>query len=426
MISTTIRPAVEPSQPSFGQRDSFLSAACTLAFRICREAFWYGNKCNWIGQKHDHKFGGNPPLICANLDMSVYNGTAGIAHFLKTLHLFYPNPVIKKTTLGAIRHALHQEAEAPNRIRHSFWTGPLGVALVALDLAQAFDEPSLQMEASAILKSILAADIDHNDGLDILEGSAGAILAMLQYRSLVSKESLEPYLEAQAKRILSQSKVNEIGRSWASSHDPETALLGYAHGTAGFAHALIELGTFFEKDEFSQAGQEAIHFENSWMDAGAKNWPDLRITPETNKEEPKFMNAWCHGAMGIGLSRLRCFELLGDESFLDDVEMSLSHLAPSIDIQKASACLCHGWSGNAELALYASQVLNQPHLLDMIHQQADQAVEVFLKRGQPWMNGLQNHAQIPGLMDGSAGLGYFFLRLYDPTQVPSLLLMKPK
>ena len=43
----------------------------------------------------------------------------------------------------------------------------------------------------------------------------------------------------------------------------------------------------------------------------------------------------------------------------------------------------------------------------------------------PWPCGLQGCGEIPGLMVGTAGIGYFCLRLTDPMRYPSILLPRP-
>jgi len=44
----------------------------------------------------------------------------------------------------------------------------------------------------------------------------------------------------------------------------------------------------------------------------------------------------------------------------------------------------------------------------------------------PWPCGLQRAATVPGLMVGTAGIGHFLLRLYDPAAVPSILSVWPE
>ncbi|HEY2739710.1 MAG TPA: hypothetical protein VGK45_14975 [Thermoanaerobaculia bacterium] len=44
----------------------------------------------------------------------------------------------------------------------------------------------------------------------------------------------------------------------------------------------------------------------------------------------------------------------------------------------------------------------------------------------PWPCGTFGSAEVPGLMLGLAGIGYFYLRLADPDRIPSVLIPLPK
>jgi hypothetical protein len=44
----------------------------------------------------------------------------------------------------------------------------------------------------------------------------------------------------------------------------------------------------------------------------------------------------------------------------------------------------------------------------------------------PWPCGVPGGGESPSLMLGLAGIGHFYLRLYDPASVPSVLLVKPE
>ncbi|MEQ8538204.1 MAG: lanthionine synthetase LanC family protein [Coleofasciculus sp. D1-CHI-01] len=57
-------------------------------------------------------------------------------------------------------------------------------------------------------------------------------------------------------------------------------------------------------------------YERSLFSPGVGNWPDLREFETTvrsgNPGRVNYMTAWCHGATGIGLARLRSMPHLED------------------------------------------------------------------------------------------------------------------
>jgi lantibiotic modifying enzyme len=87
--------------------------------------------------------------------------------------------------------------------------------------------------------------------------------------------------------------------------------------------------------------------------------------------------------------------------------------------------LCHGAAGNAELFLDAGEILGDPGFTAIAEAIGRQGIERFHAPRRPWPSGLTTGGQTPGLMLGLAGIGYFYLRLYDSASVPSLLVVGP-
>ena len=79
-------------------------------------------------------------------------------------------------------------------------------------------------------------------------------------------------------------------------------LTGFGHGAAGIACALARLGHATGERRFVDAACEGIAYECAVFSVEAGNWPDFRGLP--GETGPVYMNAWCHGATGIGLGRL--------------------------------------------------------------------------------------------------------------------------
>jgi lantibiotic modifying enzyme len=87
-------------------------------------------------------------------------------------------------------------------------------------------------------------------------------------------------------------------------------------------------------------------------------------------------------------------------------------------------CLCHGVAGNASQLVYASQVLGEERWIAAAETSAMQGAERFERSGAPWICGLATKGnEVPGLMLGLAGIGYFYLWLADPERTPSVLIV---
>ena len=148
--------------------------------------------------------------------------------------------------------------------------------------------------ADLFTDDLIAADKQ----LDVMGGSAGAILALLRlYRDSRSEAVLRRAAKC-GEHLIEQNRRGPEGcRSWVGQGFGEQALNGMSHGAAGFAYALASLATATGRDEFAQAASECIAFEDSSYDAERTNWPDLR------GGAPSWPCQWCHGAPGIGLAR---------------------------------------------------------------------------------------------------------------------------
>src|SRR6185437_8715815 len=93
--------------------------------------------------------------------------------------------------------------------------------------------------------------------LDIIGGSAGAILCLLRlYRDGQSDAVLRRAIKC-GEHLIAQGRLGETGRrSWVGQGLGERALNGMSHGAAGFAYALASLSAATGRDDFAQAASE--------------------------------------------------------------------------------------------------------------------------------------------------------------------------
>jgi lantibiotic biosynthesis protein len=75
-----------------------------------------------------------------------------------------------------------------------------------------------------------------------------------------------------------------------------------------------------------------------------------------------YMSAWCHGAPGIGLARLRAYQLTGNEIYASESRNIVSATIKSLNIPHGNYSSCHGLFGNAETLLNVSRIFNDPEL----------------------------------------------------------------
>jgi type 2 lantibiotic biosynthesis protein LanM len=262
---------------------------------------------------------------------------------------------------------------------------------------------------------LLEALIPEDDSFDVLGGAAGAILALAALHRSVPSERVVAAARRCGEHLLAHAKKQERGLGWLSRIEPATALTGLSHGTAGMACALLELGALTGEARFHEAAREALSYERSLFSAAQGNWPDLR----GNQGTQLFKTSWCHGSTGIGLARLASLRHLDDEAARQEISAALADTR-AVGLGRDHS-LCHGDLGSLELLLAARAAPGQT-VPDMeVERWAATVLDSIERHG--WLSGVPLGVETPGLMVGLAGMGYELLRLAEPRQMPSVMML---
>ncbi|HEU4325175.1 MAG TPA: type 2 lanthipeptide synthetase LanM [Roseiflexaceae bacterium] len=411
--------------------EPFLAAADTIGAQLCRDALWAGRRCNWLGASME-VIDGAWKTAQRTFGPELYSGTSGIALFLGRLYQRVPERIYRQTALGAIRHALSRLEDLPRTTLASFYSGTVGIAYVCHTLASLLDEPQLARQATELLRQLPSGDLaDHS--IDVLTGYAGAIPALLDLGRKGSRQQLVERALEYGQHLLASARRSAHGWSWDTMRAPgqQHDLLGFSHGAAGIAWSLLELYHVTGDERFRHGAEQALAYERHWFSPQQGNWPDLRSFQESTGDasQPGFMVAWCHGASGIGLARLRAYQILGDAACREEaiiaVQTTARMLEQAMASDGASFCLCHGLAGNADLLLYASQVLADSGPAALAEQVGLHGIECYQASRTAWPCGVIGAGETPGLFLGLAGIGYFYLRLAEPARVPPITILLP-
>ncbi len=160
------------------------------------------------------------------------------------------------------------------------------------------------------------------------------------------------------------------------------------------------------------------------MIADEANWPDLRGIERRERAgsfTPPYATTWSHGAPGIALSRLRGWQITGDERLRCAAVTALSTTAAAVErallAPRADFTLSHGLAGNADVLLLGAELL--PEGAALARRVAEVGVGRYGTSLEGWPAG---GGRTPALLTGDAGIGLFLLRVGDPA-VPSALLV---
>ncbi len=407
-------------------RELYGDVAQRIAAALCRDAIRNGDHCNWLGDSME-SLDGRMVSVHRSFGGDLYAGTSGIALFLAEADRFRPDPLFRRTARAAIEHALHRaDAIAPD-LRAGFYTGGTGIGFAAARIGELFDDATLVERGLALFES--ASAIDENARLDLLAGVAGIIGPLLVLHAKYRRDWMHERALRAGDVLLGRARTSPQGVSWNVLDEQWTTadLTGYSHGTAGIALALFELAHATGEQRFVAAVEGALQYERACFSPQQQNWPDFRRTSAGSASSVGYSLGWCHGAPGIGLSRLRLYKLAPRPDLFEDAAAALRGTYTPLATLTPTAmfALCHGAAGNAELFLEAGAVFGDSGYTDIAEAIGRQGIERYDEPRRPWPSGVTAGGQTPGLMLGLAGIGYFYLRLLAYADVPSVLVVAP-
>ena len=414
------------------QDSAFLATADAIGTRICRDALWAGERCNWIGASLA-PIDGTWQTVQSSLAPDVYGGTAGIALFLARLAAASGDRVHRATALGAIRHARQHMSRVDSTVALSLYSGRLGIDYATIAVAETLDDGALIDAALRSLDDATSLERTSHQ-LDVVSGLASGIPALLSIDTRYHRPALLDLASKLGVHLVEKAIHSDAGLSWPNAALSTThQLTGFSHGAAGIAWALLELHTATGDTAFVDAAMDGFRYERHWFDAGQCNWPDLRdfgafaggASPASGTT---YGTSWCHGAPGIGLSRLQATRLLpNDETLKHELDVALDTTLGALRAGLATPTLsnfslCHGLAGNAELPLIASTIARVPAYRSIVDDVGNAGIAMYERTMAAWPSGVTGGGDTPGLMLGSAGTGYFYLRLADPEGVPPIVI----
>ena len=266
--ATAAKAATPPRQktPFTAEAGRIAVELSRLALRRGPGAAWIG--LDWLGDAEAFQ------LICLGPDL--YNGESGIALFLAAHAAATGTAASRELALAGIAN-LRKSLEKPQRAAHGPRPRPRRRHRPRLDclclhraVETACDDDGLLADAHAIAALITDEVIAADKQLDVIGGSAGAILCLLRlYRDTQSNDALRRAVKC-GEHLMAQSRIGPQGRrSWVGQGFGTRPLNGMSHGAAGFAYALASLAKATGREDFALAAEECVAFEDSKLQCRA-------------------------------------------------------------------------------------------------------------------------------------------------------------
>ncbi|WP_405414246.1 type 2 lanthipeptide synthetase LanM family protein [Streptomyces rubiginosohelvolus] len=412
----------------------FAEEALRLAHRLSDLCVRDAHGLGWIGlDLVDEKYWQYAPA-----PIGLYTGTAGIAHALDAVAAVTGDErtgelaqaafdqVAKRSVL--IAETLAGLAKKPGADEFGIGAfGPFGGAIYALAHASVRHGRPEYAEAAATLLPAIDELVEEDPLLDIVSGSAGAILALLALETARPGTGAARIAERCAERLLATRQEFGDGWGWATPINPEQPLAGFSHGASGIAYAFARLDRAAPRAEYQEAVRHALTYERTVFDPELRTWRDLR---PANLGGRTVMNAWCHGAPGIAMAR-NAFQELGTAPELAGLIESDRHTAvlaaisTGLDLDPVSGLgnhsLCHGDIGNLLIIDAATRADQEPEVSGLL----PKVWKTLLHEGREngWLCGVPKGVETPGLMTGLAGIAWGLARKAAPERVPDLLTL---
>lgn len=380
------------------------------------------NDVSWIGIS---LIGQNENIWnVAPLGSYLYDGISGVAVFVFAMKRIYSNKKIellcnclKKTLSESIEQAL-KKTNIEIEISGAF-CGNSSLMYICQILYQLTEDIDFIRYMEKIYDKIADLLVENHNN-DIIFGHAGTILVLLNAYELSGEEKyincaikLAEQLEKNAVRI-SNDYVGWIGENNARP------LAGFSHGNSGIALALIKLAYHTKIQKYYVLAKQAIQYENSLYDVRKNNWLDMRIFSGQEVKDIGDPVAWCHGAGGILLARVKMLQYVDDDwkkNIYKDIEKAKRKML-ECGMSKIQ-CLCHGNIGNVEILIEVASVMKDKELYEFSQHVLENIIRDANEKG--WNVGQPGNESNVGFMLGISGIGYSLLKIRKLNLLPSIL-----
>ena len=324
-----------------------------IADQVCNQAVIYQESdINFCGLQ----FRDEDCWSIAPLGMYLYDGIAGIAIFMATVmkRQFSPRYVRVWSQLIAkmFRYTKYLEAGGKGESEHvGAFVGEGSMVNAYLSLYELTKDP-IFIEYAKRHSNVVMELAEKESCMDFLSGCAGAIVVLLKLFGCTQEVMYLTYAQRLEEKLWSHMEQVDNGCGW-SVEKGTAPLAGMAHGSSGLLLAYAYLMEAEPLAKYQERMEKMLAYEDSLFDEKKGNWKDLRH----EEGERKSSNAWCHGANGILLARLRLPQVDGfgeNAQIRKDIQRCAKILMRGRDPQEI--CL---WTAEAALTAFLQSRRNR-------------------------------------------------------------------
>lgn len=386
-----------PSRPTDAGTARLVELAHEVGERLERTALRGRRMTSWITCASENGRFSTPGL--ARYDL--HAGVPGIILFLGRLKEVAETSrfdALARGSFGMLQEVLH---DGDLTLREVGGFGGLGGVLLALGAAEECwpELPARSLAERVVARMGEVADEQTQDGL--FGGLAGAVAALLSYHAATGAPRAMETAVRCGDGLLGRVGHVDGHLDWSAAHGP-----GFTLGTAGISWALLRLAEATGYDRFRAPALEAL--DHAW-----RRWSE--------SERTAAHDTWCYGAPGMALALLAARDA-GAEPLRPALDAAVHATLRAASAPAASHALCNGTMGVLDVLLSVEAALPSAALRAGIEAGTRALLDDSARGG--WRCGVPLGMEVPGLMNGLAGIGHGLLRLARPDRVSSALTLE--
>ncbi|CAM4361270.1 type 2 lantipeptide synthetase LanM [Bacillus wiedmannii] len=382
------------------QKDQFLNEAKKIGDEIVNRAIVGDNfkDALWFGLNLDN----NEQFKLSPISIDLYNGSLGIVLFLGVLAKETNDEKYKKYAVAGLNYIENKLAHTKLQSTSAF-SGYSSLSYVYAYLGKIWGDQKLINQSREYINKIDSLLIENETTYDFVGGLSGSLLVLVRLYEKFNFTELKPICD-----LISQKLLNQASEQIKNN----TLLTGLAHGASGYAWPLLEYAYKMNQNHLQKDILEILDYENSKVNDNQDNWLDLR--ENESFDAPAF---WCHGAGGIGISRLMMSQIIANTNISGDLQKCINVLMTKGF--GTSNTLCHGDFGNLDFLLTYAQFTKNNEYIE-ISREIGKHVLKQKEENEQWNLDQHGDVNILGFMIGTSGIGFELLRLNNP-DIPSVL-----
>jgi lantibiotic modifying enzyme len=370
----------------------------------------------WLADPHDR----------GSARRDLYSGSAGIVLFFLELHRATGDPAHLATARSgadALIAGLDVETDP------GLYTGLAGIGFALGEVWRATGEASYRNAGRRVVAILQAraiergAGVEWNDTTDIISGSAGIGLFLLDAADALDLPDARALAAKAGRRLLERSRDDAGGRKWPMDSTSAQLLPNFSHGTAGVAYFLATLYQATQDRAFLDGALAGAAYLKAIANTDGDVCLIFHHEPDAAGRSLYYLG-WCHGPAGTARLWYRLWQATGDRAWLDWASRSARAIVTSGIPDRTTpgfwhnVGVCCGSAGVAEFFLAHHRATGDAASLAFARRVSDRILGSATRdaAGIRWPHA--EHRTRPaeivaqtGWMQGAAGIGAWFLHL---------------